>query len=101
MNSIEAECLGKKLCAFVIQIEMSSFPFPSGMHHSSLLSPHDKQFGVCACTFRLAQMFTLLKYVQRDGCRLENQANPSFPQGIPVRTQAEYEIKPLNSIKTL
>lgn len=40
MNNTEAEFLGKKLYAFVIQIEMSSFLFPSGMHHSSLLSPH-------------------------------------------------------------
>lgn len=63
MNNMEAEFLGKKFCAFVIQIEISSFPFPLGMHHGHLLFPHYKPFGVCACTFYLAQIFTLLKYV--------------------------------------
>lgn len=78
MNNIEAEFLSKKFYAFVIQTEISSYLFPSGIHHSSLLFPHYKQFGVYACIFHLAQIFTWLKYV----CRTERWV-PAGKPGQP------------------
>lgn len=81
---------------------MSSFLFPSEMHYSSLLSPHYNNLESAPAPF------TWLRFYLAKICGLYREMGASwkawptrFPQGIPVRTQAQYVIKPLNTIKHL
>lgn len=83
VNSTEAEFPGEKLYAFVIRIEVSSFPFLPGMR--PLLSPHYKQSGVCACACHLAQKFALLEYVccTEMGASWKTRPTPVSPKVFP------------------
>lgn len=95
VNDPEAEFLGERICAFVIQTEISNLLFPPGIHHSSLLFLHLLSLESVPAYFSLLKFCALLRYVCMCRERWVLSAKPGQPrfQAVPIRTEGGFEIK--------